>query len=161
VVGPDVLWQSRLDLGVYSKVYLDPMAFNVSEIAKQSGVSPDAVRYYEKEGLLPPAPRSPSGYRQYDSTTAERIRFIKGAQEMGLKLVEIGELLEIQDRGACPCGHTKTLVERHLAEIDAEMNRLARLRDQLASMAEMECPATAESELWQCQAEFVRRGGDS
>jgi DNA-binding transcriptional MerR regulator len=80
---------------------------------------------------------------------------------MGLKLVEIGELLEIQDRGACPCGHTKTLVERHLAEIDAEMNRLAGLRDQLASMAEMECPATAESELWQCQAEFVRRGGDS
>src|SRR3989337_590017 len=111
------------------------MALNVSDIARQSGVSPDAVRYYEKEGLLPPAPRSPSGYRQYDSSTADRIRFIKGAQEMGLKLVEI------QGRGACPCGHTKTLVERHLAEIDAEMIRLSRLRDELASMAELECPA--------------------
>jgi hypothetical protein len=80
---------------------------------------------------------------------------------MGLKLVEIGELLEIQDRGACPCGHTKALVERHLAEINAEMIRLSLLRDELASMAELECPATTESELWQCQAEFVRRGGDS
>jgi DNA-binding transcriptional MerR regulator len=137
------------------------MALNVSDIARRSGVSPDAVRYYEKEGLLPPAPRSPSGYRQYDSTTADRIRFIKGAQEMGLKLVEIGELLEIQDRGACPCGHTKALVERHLTEIDAEMIRLSRLRNELASMADLECPATTESELWQCQAEFVRRGGDS
>jgi DNA-binding transcriptional MerR regulator len=137
------------------------MALNVSDIAKQSGVSPDAVRYYEKEGLLPPAPRSSSGYRQYDSTTADRIRFIKGAQEMGLKLAEIGELLAIQDRGACPCGHTKTLVERRLAEIDAEMNRLSLLRNELASMAALECPATTESELWPCQAEFVTRGGDS
>ena len=124
-------------------------------------MSPDAVRYYEKEDLLPPAPRSPSGYRQYDSTTAERIRFIKGAQEMGLKLAEISELLEIQDRGACPCGHTKTLVERRIAEIDAEMTRLSLLRNQLASIAELECPATTESELWPCQVEFMRRGGDS
>ena len=137
------------------------MALNVSDIARRSGVSPDAVRYYEKEGLLPPAPRSPSGYRQYDETTADRISFIKGAQEMGLKLAEIGELLEIQDRGACPCGHTKTLVEGRIAEIDAEMNRLSRLRNDLASMAELECPATLESELWPCQVEFVRRGGDS
>lgn len=137
------------------------MALNVSDIARQAGVSPDAVRYYEKEGLLPPAPRSPSGYRQYDETTAERISFIKGAQEMGLKLAEIGELLEIQDRGACPCGHTKTLVERRLAEIDAEMSRLSLLRNELASMAELECPATTESELWPCQVAFVRRGGDS
>ena len=144
-----------------SKVYLDPMAINVSDIAKQSGVSPDAVRYYEKEGLLPPAPRSPSGYRQYDESTAGRIRFIKGAQEMGLKLAEIGELLEIQDRGACPCGHTKTLVERRIAEIDAELKRLSLLRRELAAMAELEGPATTESELWACQVEFVKRGGDS
>lgn len=137
------------------------MALNVSDIARQAGVSPDAVRYYEREGLLPPAPRSPSGYRQYDETTADRIRFIKGAQEMGLKLAEIGELLEIQDRGACPCGHTKTLVERRIAEIDAEMDRLSELRNELASMAELECPATTESELWPCQAEFLRRGGES
>src|SRR5687768_15761577 len=138
------------------------MAMNVSQVARQAGVSPDAVRYYEKEGLLPPAPRSASGYRQYDGSTAQRIRFIKGAQEMGLKLVEIGELLEIQDRGACPCGHTRTLVERRMAEIDAEMKRLSSLRAELAAMASLECPATEESELWACEAEFVRHaeGGE-
>jgi DNA-binding transcriptional MerR regulator len=136
------------------------MAFKVSDIAQQAGVSTDAVRYYEKEGLLPPAPRSPSGYRQYDGSTAERIRFIKGAQEMGLRLAEIAELLQIQDRGSCPCGHTKTLVERHLAQIDAEMERLSGLRAELAGMARLDCPATTEGDLWPCQVQFLEKGGE-
>ena len=75
------------------------MALRVSQVSQRAGGSPDAVRFYEKEGLLPEPPRSPAGYREYDDQTPERIRFIKSAQEMGLKLAEIGELLEIQDRG--------------------------------------------------------------
>jgi DNA-binding transcriptional MerR regulator len=142
---------------VHSKVYLDGMALRVSEVAQRAGVSADAVRFYEKEGLLPSPPRSPAGYREYDPTIPQRIRFIKGAQEMGLKLAEIGELLEIQDRGACPCGHTKTLVERRITEIDAEINRLSSLRSSLASLAELDCSATSESDLWACEAEFRKR----
>ena len=134
------------------------MALNVSGVARQAGVSPDAVRFYEREGLLPPAPRSPSGYREYDESTAYRLRFIKGAQAMGLKLAEIRELLEIQDRGACPCGHTRTLVERRIAEIDAEMQRLSAVRAELAGMASLECPATEASKLWPCEVEFIRHG---
>ena len=144
-----------------SKVYGLGMALKVSQIAKKSGVSPDAVRFYEKEGLLPPAPRTESGYRAYDESTTERIRFIKGAQSMGLRLSEIRELLEIQDRGACPCGHTTAIVERRIAEIDAEMQRLTELRSQLQGMADLDCPATEESELWACEALFIRKGGDS
>ena len=136
------------------------MAYNVSDIARRTGVSSDAVRYYEKEGLLPPAPRSPSGYRQYDDSAIRRIGFIKGAQEMGLKLAEIGELLEIQDRGACPCGHTRTLVERRMAEINAEMKRLSALRRDLASMASLDCPATTDGDLWPCEVTFIRRGAE-
>lgn len=134
------------------------MSLRVSDVARQAGVSPDAVRFYEKEGLLPEPPRSPAGYREYDESIPQRIRFIKGAQEMGLRLAEIGELLEIQDRGACPCGHTRTLVERRLAEIDAEMARLSGLRAELAAMAKLDCPATEESELWACEVSFITRG---
>ena len=134
------------------------MALNVSGVARQAGVSPDAIRFYEREGLLPAASRSPSGYREYDDSAAHRIAFIKGAQAMGLKLAEIKELLEIQDRGACPCGHTRTLVERRISEIDAEMKRLRALRRELAAMAELDCPATEDSELWACEARFVDRG---
>jgi DNA-binding transcriptional MerR regulator len=136
------------------------MALRVSQVAEQAGVSPDAVRFYEKEGLLPEPPRSSAGYREYEDTIPQRIRFIKGAQEMGLRLAEIGELLEIQDRGACPCGHTKTLVERRIREIDAEMNRLSSLRANLASMAELECSATEDSQLWACEVEFRKKGGE-
>ena len=134
------------------------MALNVSGVARQAGVSPDAIRFYEREGLLPPASRSPAGYREYDESATHRIAFIKGAQAMGLKLAEIKELLEIQDRGACPCGHTRTLVERRISEIDAEMKRLSALRAELAGMAELDCPATEDSELWACEAQFVTRG---
>ena len=137
------------------------MALKVSDVATRAGVSSDTVRFYEREGLLPPAPRSTAGYREYDGTTAERIRFIKGAQEMGLKLAEIRELLEIQDRGACPCGHTRVLVERRIQEIDAEISRLSDLRADLASMAALDCAATTAGELWACEVEFTRRGGES
>jgi len=140
---------------------LDDMAsLKVSEVAQQAGVSRDAVRFYEKEGLLPAPPRSPSGYREYDATAPQRIQFIKGAQEMGLKLAEIKELLEIQDKGACPCGHTRTIVERRLDEIDAEIARLSELRGELAEMSKLDCPATTESELWPCEVTFIKRGGE-
>lgn len=136
------------------------MALKVSEVADRAGVSPDAVRFYEKEGLLPAPPRSPSGYRQYDDSIPPRIHFIKGAQEMGLKLAEVKELLEIQDKGACPCGHTISIVERRLEEIDAEIARLSHLRAELAAMAKLDCPATTEGELWPCEATFIKRGGE-
>lgn len=135
------------------------MALNVSGVARQAGISADTVRFYEREGLLPPASRSPSGYREYDESTAHRLRFIKGAQAIGLKLAEIRELLEIQDRGACPCGHTRTLVERRISEIDAEMERLAAVRAELAAMADLDCPATDESPFWACEVEFIKHAG--
>jgi DNA-binding transcriptional MerR regulator len=149
---------SRLDLGVHSKVYLVGMALNVSQVARQSGISADAVRFYEREGLLPAPSRSRAGYREYDPSIAHRIRFIKGAQAMGLRLAEIKDLLEIQDRGACPCGHTRTLVQRRIGEIDAEMERLTALRGQLSAMAELDCPATEDSELWACEVRFIEKG---
>lgn len=134
------------------------MTLRVSEVAERAGVSPDAVRFYEKEGLVPPPPRSPAGYRQYDDSTPERIRFVKGAQGMGLKLAEIKELLDVQDRGACPCGHTRTLLERRLAEIDAEIARLSHLRDELTTMTDLECRTNGG--LWPCEVKFIERGGE-
>lgn len=155
------MWWETLDLGVDSKVYLVVMApLKVSDVAQRAGVSPDAVRFYEKEGLLPPPPRSPAGYREYEDSAPQRVKFIKGAQAIGLKLAEIKELLEIQDKGACPCGHTRTIVERRIEEIDADIARLTLLRGELAEMSTLECPATTESELWPCEVTFIKRGGE-
>lgn len=113
----------------------------VAELAETVNVSPDTLRFYEREGLLPPPARSPAGYRQYDNSAIERVRFIQGCQRLGLRLKEIADLLAIRDTGECPCEPASDLLHRRLAEIDAEMVRLSNVRQQIAAMAEA-IPAT-------------------
>ncbi len=133
----------------------------ISPTAVRAGVSPDTLRFYERRGLLGPPPRTAAGYRVYEDDTIERIRFIKGAQRMGLRLREIQDLLEIRDRGACPCGHTRTLLQHRLSQIGAELGRLRALRRAVTAMLEGldTCPPQPEGAWW-CEAEFARRGGD-
>ena len=106
----------------------------VSKLADQVGTSPDTLRYYERIGLLAEPDRSASGYRLYGDDAVERVRFIKRAQRFGLRLEEIGELLDIRQRGLCPCGRTRRLLEAKVAELDEEMATLARLRDDISRM---------------------------
>ena len=103
----------------------------ISELARSLGLRADTLRYYERVGLLKPTGRSEAGYRLYDEASAERLRFIKGLQRMGLRLGDIKELLDVRDRGPCPCGHTEVLVERRLAEVQAEIEELEAVRAQL------------------------------
>jgi DNA-binding transcriptional MerR regulator len=128
--------------------------YTVSKLADRVGTSADALRYYERIGLLPEPDRSPSGYRLYGEDAVKRVRFIKQAQRFGLRLEAIGELLEIRERGACPCGHTRLLLERRLAEIDTEMGALAQLRADIAQMVD-ELPA-GNGEGWQCASELIQ-----
>jgi DNA-binding transcriptional MerR regulator len=135
----------------------------VSGLAARVGVSPDAVRYYERLGLLAPPERSAAGYRRYDQGAVERLRFVKGAQRVGLRLREIAELLEVVDRGQCPCGHTEMLLRERLAEVDAELARLAVLRGELARLL-AQAPGDActaqTAEGWWCVQAFSNEGGD-
>jgi DNA-binding transcriptional MerR regulator len=106
----------------------------VSKLAERAGTSPDTLRYYERIGLLPEPDRSPSGYRLYDDSMAELVGFIKRAQRFGLRLEEIRELVDVRERGMCPCGHTRVLLERRLADLDEEMTALSRLRGDITDM---------------------------
>jgi len=116
----------------------------IAELAELVGVSTDTVRYYERAGLLAPPPRTPSGYRAYEPTAVDRLRFIQGAQRLGLRLRDISDLLSIRDTGVCPCEPAEQLLRRRLDELDAEMARLSALRDQMVAMVEQlparECP---------------------
>ena len=116
----------------------------VAELAAAVGVPPDTVRYYERAGLLPPPRRTATGYRSYDDRAVDRMRFIRGAQRLGLRLADIGALLEIRDTGTCPCEPAANLLLRRLAEVDAEISRLVALREEMAAMAEAlpaaDCP---------------------
>jgi DNA-binding transcriptional MerR regulator len=131
------------------------MALTVSALADQAGLSPDTVRYYERVGLLPQPARSAAGYRLYDQAAVGRLRLIKGAQRAGLRLREIGELLQVADQGQCPCGHTETLLRERLAEVRAELDRLRALEADLVGLLELPpdpaCPdMTAGAAAWWC-----------
>ena len=91
----------------------------VAELAAAVGVSPDTVRYYERAGLLPPPDRTAAGYRSYDAGAVDRLRFIQGAQRLGLHLADIRDLLTVRDTGTCPCEPAEDLLRRRLAEVDA------------------------------------------
>lgn len=99
----------------------------IGELSAQSGLSRDALRYYERLGLMPRPRRSSGGFRLYPAGTLERIRFIKQAQLHGLTLREIRELLGFQDRrGRERCRQVQRLLARKLADVDS---RLAQLQD--------------------------------
>ena len=133
----------------------------ISDLADSLGVSTDTLRYYERLGLLHPVSRTPAGYRLYDETAADRLRFIRGVQRMGLRLGDIKELLDVQDRGQCPCGHTRTLVQRRLAEVNAELLELAAVKRQLMNLRKRndECMDAAAG-TWSC-AVGITEGGES
>jgi DNA-binding transcriptional MerR regulator len=130
----------------------------VSMLASRVGLQPGTIRYYERAGLLATPERSPAGYRLYPEEVAERLRFIKGAQRLGLRLREIAELLRVADRGGCPCGHTQALIRRRITELDTELARLAGLRQALDRLA-ADCAAGATRDgRWPCQVEFTHAG---
>lgn len=133
----------------------------VAELARKVGVSPDAVRYYERVGLLPVPPRTSSGYRRYPTSAIDRVRFIQGCQRFGLRLSEIGDLLAVRDTGVCPCEPAGALLRRRISEVDAELDRLTAVRRELTSMADalpsQSCP-DPEPGTW--RPETVPKGGD-
>lgn len=89
--------------------------FTIGKLAALAEISTDALRYYEREGLIAPAGKSEGGYRLYDKDSARRIRFIKQAQQCGFTLAEILELLVLRSRDAACCGDVrKRAIEKKL-----------------------------------------------
>jgi MerR family mercuric resistance operon transcriptional regulator len=141
------------------------MSLTVSQLADRAGIATDTVRYYDRVGLLPSPARSAAGYRQYDEAAVERLGLIRAAQAAGLRLRDIGELLQVADHGRCPCGHTETLLRQRLAEVEAELVRLARLQAELTRMlapqAEPCCPETVTAACaWWCAADKTDARGE-
>lgn len=115
------------------------------EVAKTLGVGVQTLHYYEREGLIPPPPRSESGYRLYSLETVERVAFIRKAQALGLPLTEIGEVLSLAAQGASPCSRVQLALAQKLAEVDQRLRDLQGYRDELATLvgrsADLSVPA--------------------
>ena len=128
----------------------------ISELAERLGVAPSTVRYYERIGLVPAPPRTPSGYRDYDDTDASRLLFVTRAKRIGLTLEQIAEVLPIWGGTDCTRTHEQIgqLVENKRAEIVERMRELQRFADQLdevrVALEESPPPATCLPDLTCC-----------
>lgn len=105
----------------------------IGELATRAGVSPEAIRYYEREGVVPSAVRSGTGrYRQYGEADVERLRFVRRARELGFSLDEVRGLLALADGSPSrPCTEVNRIARAHLAQVDAKLAQLTALRAEL------------------------------
>jgi len=108
----------------------------IGALAEYTGVTTKTIRYYESVDLLAEPARTPSGYREYGDDAVQRLRFIRDAQASGLSLAEIKSVLELKDAGSQSCDHTRALLERHLTEIDEQIERLRVARAELLELAD-------------------------
>lgn len=108
--------------------------FGIGEAARRAGVSPDLIRYYERVGLLPKAPRTAGGFRYYSADTVVQLLFVRNAIRFGFTSKELAGFLKARDHGRPPCRSVRDAGQRLLEEMD---DQLARLQDARAAMAEM------------------------
>jgi MerR family transcriptional regulator, copper efflux regulator len=112
----------------------------ISQIARQATVPVKTIRYYEEVGLLPKPERTPAGYRLYPADAVDRLQFIKKAQSLGLQLVDIKEILDLADRGRCPCGHVQRLLTTRLKELRQKIADLKVVERRLTTTTRRGCP---------------------
>ena len=106
------------------------------QLARAAGVHVETLRYYERQGLLPEPARRESGYRQYTAEDLAAVRFIKRAQGLGFSLKEVASLLALRVDGATPCVEVRARAGAKLADVEAKMADLARIRAALARLVE-------------------------
>lgn len=104
----------------------------IGEAAAAVGMTTKALRFYEEQGLLPPAERSANGYREYPDDCVGRLEFIRRSKDAGLALAEIRDILHVRDGGQVPCAHVADRLAQQLANLDRQINELTAVRESVA-----------------------------
>ena len=106
---------------------------NISQAARQSGLSTRTIRYYEDIQLIAPAARGDNGYRQYDQRSVEELHFLARARDVGFDLEESRQLLELQRNRSRQSRHARDLVMEKSQKLQSRIEqRLAMQRELLA-----------------------------
>ncbi|AEB60588.1 Cd(II)/Pb(II)-responsive transcriptional regulator [Ectopseudomonas mendocina] len=117
----------------------------IGELARKAGCQVETVRYYEREGLLPAPARTEGNYRLYGSQHLERLVFIRNCRTLDMTLEEIQRLLALRDLPHESCAGINSLVDEHIEHVEARINSLLALRDQLTELRDR-CNSPQESE---------------
>ena len=123
----------------------------IGEAARRSGMATKTIRFYEEVGLVAPAPRTDSGYREFSDEDVLRLRFIHRARDLGFSVGEVGRLLSLWTDRERASADVKRLALEHAGRIEAKMGELRSMRDAILHLAERchgddrpECPILDE-----------------
>ena len=111
------------------------------ELAREAGLNPETLRYYERRGLLPPPARTSTGHRRYDPEAVSLLRLIRRAQDLGFTLAEIRELLRGLERPRAVCDDVCRTIETKIGQLDQELAKLRSQRERLSRLRAA-CPRT-------------------
>jgi len=104
---------------------------HIGSVAKKIGLTPDAIRFYERNALLPRAPRTPGGFRQYSESEVETLAFIRRVQGLGFKLSEIRSLLSLRGSQLQPCAPVRRRLQAKLVDVRRKLADLQKLEHEL------------------------------
>ena len=110
-------------------------ALKIGQVARRAGMGIDAIRYYERRGLIEAPARKASGYRQYTEEVIARLRFVKRAKELGFSLDEIKDLLSLKLDPALSSSKVKQHAEAKIADIEEKVRALQRMKRALKKLS--------------------------
>jgi DNA-binding transcriptional MerR regulator len=119
----------------------------IGDVAGETGLTVDTIRFYERERLLHRAARSSGGFRLFSQADVADLAFIRNAQELDFSLQEIRDLLTLKNARPPHCGEVETLLEHKIASVRAKISALRKLERELTRA------------MMHCQANLRRRNG--
>lgn len=108
----------------------------IGELARAANCSVETVRYYEREGLLPPPARTTGNFRDYRAEHLERLRLIRNCRALDMSHEEIRRLLELADQPGEGCAAVNALFDQHIGHVDERIRELEHLRASLKELRE-------------------------
>lgn len=112
--------------------------YQIKQFSRMTGVSIEAIRYYERIGVLAAPRRSENGYRKYTDEDIDRLRFIRRARQLDFTLDNITEILALREQGTQPCEYVQNLIHNKITEIQTRIQELEQLCDELTALDKVE-----------------------
>ncbi|WP_312585984.1 Zn(2+)-responsive transcriptional regulator [Atlantibacter sp.] len=134
--------------------------YRIGELARLADVTPDTIRFYEKQQMMEHEVRTEGGFRLYSEKDLQRLKFIRYARQLGFTLESIRELLSIRiDPEHHTCQESKGIVQARLQEVEAKINELELMRTSLQRLNET-CCGTAHSSIYCSILEALEQGAN-
>ena len=112
------------------------MSLSIGALASAAGIGVQAIRFYEREGLLAPVERTAAGYRKYESGAIDQLRFIRRAQDLGFTLKEIRELIALESSAGADCDDVCGAATAKVNAVQKKIDDLMRIKVELEALVQ-------------------------